>query len=281
MRCPEGFIVKVKRKHGPVFVGRCIVRYVSWGVSWRVGKRFGFYNRPEFRQALNRALTVARHGDIMAVGRARRAPWGVFSHVAMVVETPWGKFLLHAYPKKVELCAESQFPTPGKITIVRVSVGDSIKAAAVAAAMRQLAKPFRTRNRKPGPIEPTTFSCVTLVSWAYLQAGIDLTEDIPLGHVVAPDDVISSQRCEVVFEYGSERSFAVPVPAPEAASVTSPWRTDPTSTPSIAFKAAPPQIAACASCTAPCYLGGVYRALPLRPHLSPVVGKSLTHPVPS
>ena len=243
--------MKIQTTRGPIFVGKCFVLGISWEVSWRLGKRIGIYNRPEFRKALNRALAVARHGDIIAVGRGRRAPWGEFSHVAMVVETPWGKFLVHAYEANVQLCSEAQFPTPGKISIARVSVDDSIKAAAVAAAMRQLAKPFRPWNRKPGTTEPATFSCVSLVSWAYVEAGLDLTESIPVGHVVVPDDLISSHQCEVVFEFGSARVNPSPALAPacESASLAGPWRVHPGFAPSIEFEAAPPQLAACASCT--------------------------------
>lgn len=262
---------KGKAKRGHSFLARCLVRIAEWEISWRLGKRAGFYDRPEFRKARNRALAVARHGDIIAIGRGRPAPWGDFSHLAMAVETPWGKFLVHAFEANVQLCPEFQFPMPGKIAVVRVAVADRVRVAAVAAAMRQLAKPFRLCNRKPGTTEPTTFSCVSLVSWAYLQAGVDLTETIPVGQFVVPDDVVSSVQCEVVFEFGGARvkPSPSPVPAPEPASVAVSWRVDPDFAPSMWFQGVPQQVAACASCAAPCLMGSECSALTPQRHLSP------------
>lgn len=268
---PQASLSKGKAKRGHGFLGKCFVLVGPWEASWRLGKRVGIYDRPEFRKALNRALAVARHGDIIAIGRVRPAPWGNFSHLAMVVETAWGKFLIHAFEANVQLCPEVQFPMPGKIAVVRVAGADPVRFSAVAAAMGQLAKPFRLWNRKPGTTEPATFSCVSLVSWAYLQAGVDLTETIPVGQFAVPDDVVSSPCCEVVFEFGSGRVNPPPslAPVPESASVAVSWRMDPGFAPSIQCEGTPHQLAACLSCAAPCPKGRDCFALTPQRHLSP------------
>lgn len=190
-----------KRKAG--FAMLCAVKLPFWEIFGRFAKQVGYYERPEYRAALRAALSSARAGDLLAVGRVNRAPWGDFSHVGIIVATPAGLAVLHAYEGDVRLTALSLYPMSGRVCVVRVNCTPEQITAALAAAWAQLGKPFKLGSRRPGADIPAAFNCVGLVVWAFAQAGVELVSAAP-GEIIIPDDVIGGGHTAKVFEWGGD-----------------------------------------------------------------------------
>ena len=194
-------------KRGTAFVVACVIKLLPWETLGRLAKRVGIYDKPEYRIALSRAVAAAQAGDLILVGRKSTAPWGIWSHIGMVVETPAGPALLHAFEGDVRLTAVSSYPMCGKVCVVRIHCTEAQRQTIVAAAWSQLGKPFRLGRRKPGCGMQNTFNCIGLVDWAFAQGGVLLTTILP-GEIIVPDDVLDSNRATLVFAWGVEADEA-------------------------------------------------------------------------
>lgn len=192
-------------KRGIGFHLKVALRLPFWEARGRLTKWFGAYERPVLRFAIRRAVEEAIPGDIILVGRAQGAPWSAlphgWSHGGVVVPTPAGKAIAHAYQKSVTVCMPENYPMPFKVAVLRVKCTQAVREAAIAALWGQLGKPFRVTSRSSGKGIPRSFSCITLISWAYGEAGFSLIE-APVGSTIVPDDLIIAGRCAIVHEFG-------------------------------------------------------------------------------
>ena len=194
-------------KRKAAFAMFCAVKLPFWEIFGRFAKQIGDHARPEYRAALRTASSSARAGDLIFVGRLNRAPWGDFSHIGIIVATPAGLAVLHAYEGDVRLTAFSQYPMSGRVCIVRVNCTPEQLAAALAAAWAQIGKPFKLSSRRPGPDSPDAFNCVGLAVWAFAQAGVQLVSAAP-GEIIIPDDVLGGGYTAKVFEWSGDTSTA-------------------------------------------------------------------------
>jgi membrane protein DedA with SNARE-associated domain len=187
-----------KRSFG--FMLKCLLLVGPWELGGRLAKRAGFYDKPQYRGALARAVELAQPGDVVLVGRTINAPWGCFSHAMLVVSTPVGKALLHAYETGVQLTPVKAAPMCGKLAVVRIECSREQREALVNAAWSQLATPFKLGSRKPGKDAPLALNCIGLVAWAAAQAGVTVG-DVPVGGVLVPDDVVATANARIIFEW--------------------------------------------------------------------------------
>jgi hypothetical protein len=192
-----------------------------WELGGRLAKRAGFYDKAEYRAALARAVEVAEPGDVLLVGRVIDAPWGRFSHAMLVVWTPVGKALLHAYETGVQLTPVKAAPMCGKVAVVRIECTRAQREAMLNAAWSQLATPFRLGSRKPGKGIPTSLNCIGFVAWAAKQASITIG-DIPVGGVLVPDDVLTTANARIIFEWQDGEGPDAPPPTTPVSPVPKP-----------------------------------------------------------
>ena len=212
-----GFVIgstrkcKIHRKHSNVlspakrkaaFALLLAAKLPQWEIIGRFAKTIAYYQRPEYRAALYEAFRSARVGDLVCVGRLNPAPWGEYSHIGIVVSTPAGLAVLHAFEGEVRLTAISLYPMSGHICIVRVNCTANRLAVALAAAWAQLGKPFKLSSRYPGSDCPEAFNCIGLVAWAFAQAGVQLVS-AAAGEIVVPDDIFTGTNATKVFEWSA------------------------------------------------------------------------------
>lgn len=187
---------KTKRRFG--FFLKVLLLLGPWEVAGRLAKHMGAYERPDYRAALVQAIEMAQPGDAVLVGRDMAAPWGDWSHIGLVVETPAGKALLHSYEEDVRLTGVKSFPMTSRVAIARLNCTEEQRQMMIAAAWKLLGTKFKLGSRKPDSSVPSTLNCVGLVDWAAAQAGIKLN-DIPAGGVVTPDDVLAGGNAFIVY----------------------------------------------------------------------------------
>ncbi len=209
-RTSPSALLKAKRGFG--FILKVLLLLGPWELAGRLAKRIGAYDRQDYRAALVRAINVAEPGDVILVGRDIAAPWGDWSHVGMIVQTPAGKAVLHAYEDDVRLTGAKAYPMCGKVAIARMNCTEEERRAMVAAAWKLLGEKFKLNSRKPGITAPAALNCVGLVEWAAAQVGITLN-DIPAGGVVTPDDILAGGNAVIVFVWQDGDGPDVP-PAP-------------------------------------------------------------------
>jgi hypothetical protein len=190
----------LKAKRGLGFIFKVLLLLGPWEFAGRLAKRFGAYDRPDYRAALVRAIAVAKPGDLILGGRDIEAPWGDWSHVGMIVQTPAAKAVLHAYEDDVRLTGVRAYPMCGKVAVARLNCTDEERQMMVDAAWKLLGAKFKLSSRKPGATAPDALNCVGLVEWAAAQAGITLNE-IPAGSIVTPDDVLAGGKAMIVFAW--------------------------------------------------------------------------------
>lgn len=178
----------------------CAAKLPFWEIFGRFAKSIAYFERPELRAALVEAVRHARAGDLILVGRSRPSPWGDFSHIGIIVATPAGLAVLHAYEGAVQLTAIALYPMSGRVCIVRVICGADQTTTALATAWAQLGKPFKLSSRNPGTENPGAFNCVGLAVWAFAQAGVRLVAAAP-GQIVVPDDVFAGASTAKVFDW--------------------------------------------------------------------------------
>ena len=210
---------RVKTKRGCGFFLKVLFLIGPWELAGRLAKGIGAYDRPDYRSGVMRAIEVAHPGDVILVGREIAAPWGEWSHVGIIVDTPAGKAVLHAYEEDVRLTGAKAYPMSGKVAIARLNCTENQRQTMVAAAWGLLGEKFRLNCRKPGIAAPGALNCVGLVEWAAAQSGISLNE-IPAGGVVTPDDVLSGGNAFIVFMWrDGDGLVAPPLPADCSAMV--------------------------------------------------------------
>lgn len=198
-RPPPSPSALAKAKRGFGFLLKVLVLLGPWEAAGRLAKRTGEYKRPEFRAALVSAIESAKPGDVILVGRDVSAPWGIWSHAGLVVQTPTGdKVVLHAYEGDVRVTGVRAYPMTGRVAILRFNCTDEQRCEIIAAAWSQLGAPFRLGSRKPGTNAPDEFNCVGVVEWAFAQVNINLS-GTPAGCVVVPDDLLSNGA--IVFQF--------------------------------------------------------------------------------
>ena len=204
----------LQAKRGFGFLVKCLFLVAPWEFGGRLAKRAGFYDREDYRAAFVRAIEIAEPGDVILVGRPIVAPWGEFSHAMMVVWTPVGKALIHAYETGVQLTPVKAAPMCGKVAVVRIECTREQREAMVNAAWSQLATPFKLGSRKPDAAVPAALNCIGLIAWAAARAGVSL-DDAPAGAVVVPDDILAAANVRIVFEWrDGDGPDAPPPPTP-------------------------------------------------------------------
>ncbi len=191
-------LLKAKRSFG--FLVKCLLLVGPWEVGGRLAKRAGFFDKPEYRAALTRAVELAEPGDVVLVGRTIDAPWGRYSHAMLVVWTPIGKALVHAYETGVQVTPVKAAPMCGRVAVVRIECTREQREAMVKAAWAQLATPFKLGSRKPDASPQSALNCIGLVAWAAAQAGVVL-DDVPVGGVLVPDDILVAANVRIIFEW--------------------------------------------------------------------------------
>lgn len=211
----------LKSKRGFGFLVKCLFLAAPWELGGRLAKRAGFYDRVDYRAALVRAIEVAKPGDVVLIGRIIDAPWGQYSHAMMVVWTPVGKALIHAYETGVQLTPVKAAPMCGKVAVVRIECTREQSEAMVTAAWSQLATPFKLGSRKPDAAAPSAVNCIGLIAWAAAQAGVAL-DDAPAGAVVVPDDILTAANVRLVFEWRDGDGPDAPPPPTPVAPVSNP-----------------------------------------------------------
>lgn len=217
-RTSPSALLKAKRSFG--FLLKCLLLVGPWELGGRLAKRAGFYDKPEYRAALARAVELSQPGDVVLVGRTIDAPWGGYSHAMLVVWTPVGKALIHAYETGVQLTPVKAAPMCGRVAVVRIECTNKQREAMVKAAWAQLATPFKLGSRKPDASPQSALNCIGLVAWAAAQAGVAL-DDVPVGGVLVPDDILTAANVRIIFEWHDDDGPDEP-PTPAPVSPTPP-----------------------------------------------------------
>ncbi|HAB19188.1 MAG TPA: hypothetical protein DCE44_22455, partial [Verrucomicrobiales bacterium] len=143
-RSSPSALLKAKRSFG--FLVKCLLLVGPWEFGGRLAKRAGFFDKPEYRAALARAVELAEPGDVVLVGRTIDAPWGRFSHAMLVVRTPVGKASIHAYETGVQLIPVKAAPMFGRVAVAGLKCTREQREVMGKTAWAQLDRKTTRRN---------------------------------------------------------------------------------------------------------------------------------------
>lgn len=157
-----------------------------------------------------RAFPGATAGDIFLVRLHAPAPWGRWAHTAISVNADG---FCHGFGDAITAHRFDEFPVRYTVAHLRVKCAAATAALAARAAEGMVGRPVKILAHRD---DTSTFSCTSLVHYAYRTVGLDLAPEIT-GRVV-PDDLFHSPHVtllRIVHTEGASK-IATPEGAPSA-----------------------------------------------------------------